>query len=280
MITLAYDGSLHGAWVARYAARLARAEPDLKLDLLHVADHTGAAWSDRLAELANDCRRVGVGLQARVVPADASVAAVLSRESPIGPEHFLVCGTRTSRPESGGLLGPIATQLFSAAPRQVAAFHVGHPGLLGMASDLLLPLSGHPRGLAALRPWLRRLMPGLERIHLLSVAPPRTIAGWWWRPWRRSPSEAAQQRGRAGVERAMNELLDDEALKHLALDIRVVVADDPGREIVQFAGHARSHLIVLGASDARPGPLPWVRDPIETVLAAAPCDVMVYRGLA
>jgi nucleotide-binding universal stress UspA family protein len=60
----------------------------------------------------------------------------------------------------------------------------------------------------------------------------------------------------------------------------VVLSDDVSREIAVAANRTRSRLILMGASRRRLLERLWRGNPLERVLAQAPCDVAIYRGPA
>lgn len=276
----AYDGSVHDDWIFRYALALAQAHPERTLELLSVEDGplTRSALEARLAGLARECTARGVTLRERVVPcAREGAAASLLSAVPRGPEHFLLCGTRVRPRGRGYLAGTVAEALLRARPCQVLAVRVVQPGLLGVPRELLVPVSGHPRGLAAALPFLRLLAPRLERLELLLVKELRRA-----RFLHLDGARAAALRadGLRYLERLEGELRAEPALARCEVQREVVVSDDAPKEIALAAGRLRAQLIVLGASERSLPQRFMFGNPIEQVLRTAPCDVAVYRGPA
>jgi hypothetical protein len=96
MLHFAYDGSIHGDWVAHYAIRLAGRLPQPGLRLLHVEDArlSRGRLKQRLERIAAECRMLSVPLEVGIHPERQSVLATLQALVPSGSGHYLVCGTR------------------------------------------------------------------------------------------------------------------------------------------------------------------------------------------
>lgn len=149
MICLAYDGSLNGDWVARYAVRFAAEATERTLHLFHVRDGTIAttALEAKLEHLERECGAQGVELFPQVLALGRGVLPTLLQALPTDPAAFVVCGTRVRGAGKPLLAGTVAERLLALCAHSVLALRVVQPGLLGAPHDLLLPLSGHPRGI-------------------------------------------------------------------------------------------------------------------------------------
>ena len=86
MLYFAYDGSIHGDWVARYAMRMASRLPDPGLQVLHVEDGklSKADLKKRLARLEAASAELALPIEISVAPEPTSVAATLLRLVQVG----------------------------------------------------------------------------------------------------------------------------------------------------------------------------------------------------
>lgn len=282
MLYLAYDGTSHGDWVARYAIRLAANSPDRQLHVVCIAvDANHSARSrDPFEQLERECVRQQVTML-RTLDVDShdaiqGVAERLNARLPVGPDVHLICGTRARLHGRGLLSGSVAQSLLARGNRNVLALHVVHPGLLGEPRDVLIPVSGHPRGLRLAVPWLRRFGPTVRRLHLLHVAgPPRD----WWRMATVDDLERALAPSHDYLRRIESELAAVVELRDAIVDVTVLAGRDVPREIINHANRTRSRLIFLGASQRSLSQRLWAGNPVERILATAPCDVAIYRGV-
>jgi nucleotide-binding universal stress UspA family protein len=278
VISLAYDATINGDWVSRYAVRAATHHPSRRLKLLHVDEGrlSPAALDEKIAQVAWQCEVASVTLEVEVLPLKQSAFATLHRAIPTGNDSFLICATRPQSGQRGYLAGSIGEQLLKQGLRHVLAVHVVQPGVLGAPHDALLPVSGHPRGVASALPILRLVTRELSRLHILHV---KQVGRW---RYRRLTHEATERLRRFGIEycrrieQELTEILEPGA--GLA-DCHAVVSDDVAKEIIIHATRLRSELILLGASNRSLSERFMYGNPIEQVLLSAPCDVAIYRGL-
>ena len=278
MIYLAYDGSLNGDWVARYAMRMALHAHQCSLTLVHIREP--ALSEDLLAEklerIEGECAALGVNLHCELRPPAGDVHAALLRAIPPGAESIVVAGTRVRARNRSYLAGTIAERLLQCGRFPVLALRVVQPGLLGHPRRFLLPLSGHPRGVASVWPFFRLFLPEMENLVILR--------GMIVSPQRLRHLETARIRGlrEAGVRYLGNvaeEIRCRRGAADFMMDSRIVISDDWPHEILVHASQLRSRMILLGASERAL----WHRllhgRPFERVLRDTSCDVGVYRGL-
>lgn len=278
MLWLAHDGSINADWLSHYAIHFGRGLPAKEVRAVFVADGslTAAAFRRRSEFLGRECAGVGLTFCAEVLPLRGTVSATLRAHIPRGPEIFVLCGARAQKRNFGFLEGTVSEALLLAAPFNVIAIRIVHPGILGNPHRLLLPVMGHPRGLRSGLPFIRLMRDGLERVDVVTVlGPPRVGLS----PGSLSVSPDRHSRALTYLERVKHELHD--ALgPHVQLDGSALVAPDPADAIVLAARQHRSQLICLGASE-RGLVERWVSGlPAEKVLRNAPCDVAIYRGVA
>jgi nucleotide-binding universal stress UspA family protein len=278
MIHLAYDGSIHGAWVARYALRLAAHDPEKRLAVIHVREDSQAdeQAQDDLTRISAECEQLGVDASVHRFASDEDIFEKLMEIVPPGPESYVVCGTRFRHPRRGYLSGGVAARLLDAHKFHVLAIRVVQPGLLGAPHDFLLPVAGHPRGFMGGLPFLRLLRPDIATIHLLHV---KRVTRWRFRWLSAESSQQLRQWGNTYCHRVEQELENALGLRPSILDANVVISDDVPREIVVYANKLKSQLILLGASERSLSERLFYGNPIERVLRDAPCDVAIYRAV-
>lgn len=277
MLYLAYDGSLNGDWVSRYAVRFAARTEARELRLLHVADGSvpTTRLRHKLERLEHDGRAQGVRVVAETCPIRDDVLRTLLRAIPPGGDHVVVCGTRVRSRGQAYLAGTVSDKLLRSGPFNVLAVRVVQPGLLGHPSALLVPLAGHPRGLRAVWPFLRLFLPGLESLTLLRGMAVRPLQ---FAHLSLAQTQKLRAEGAAFLRDAEEEIRREQGGVEFHLDSRVVVSDDMAREILVHASKLKAHLILLGASE-RGLPRRLVsRDLLERVLRETPCDAAIYRG--
>lgn len=277
MLCLAYDGSINGDWVSDYAVRLALHHPAKALRLIHVREVRASATllDERLARIAEGCRRLGVTLEMELAEPTERVLDAIDEAAPTGPDAYLVCGTRVRAGRRGLLEGTVSAELLRAAKRNVLAVRVTQPGVMGVPRELLLPVSGHPRGFQSGLPFLRLLAPDVTAVHLLYV---QRVGRWRFRLLSHADVERLREPGLAYCRRIEDELEDQLRLRATIVDAGVIVSDDVPKEIVICAARLKSRLIYLGASERTLRQRMLYGSPLEQILRDAPCDVAVYRG--
>jgi len=277
-VHLAYDGSINGDWIARYAIRLAARGPDRRLDLIHVEDGslTGDQLRTRLDRIATECNGSGVALESALVPLAGDVFATIVARIPGGAGTILICGARV-RGGRGFLAGTVSERLLRYQHFTVMAVRVVQPGLLGAPRNFLLPVSGDPAGLAGGLPLLRLFAPDILRVHLLRVMTVGSLVYRWLPPAR---TARLRQEGWAYIADSETQLVERLGLDAGLIDAGVVVSDDWAKEIVIAAGRQKSGLIFMEAPRRSLGGQLLRGDALEAVLRRTPCDVAVYRGPA
>jgi nucleotide-binding universal stress UspA family protein len=278
MIYLAYDATIHGDWVSHYAIRFAARQPERALCAIHVRSWHVAqdVLDERLHLLEDRCRMALVGLQTELYPAGANVLDTLRAAVPPGPASHLVCGTRLSPRGRGFITGTVAEQLLQERRQPVLAVRVVQPGLLGAPRALLVPVAGVSGGLDSALPWLELLMPEVQALRFLYV---EEVGRRRFRHLGHDEVQALRRAGADYLHRVEREARQALALTEAHVDTHVVVSDDVPKEIVIQANRFKSQLVCLGASARGLRQRFLYGDPIEQVLANAPCDVAVYQGL-
>lgn len=274
-IVLAYDGSIHGDWVGRYAIRLARAS-GVGMEVLHVDDGVlGAdALEARFAHLRDVASASGVEVSLRHLERpDASVARSLDSAVPDEGGRILVAGLRGRMSSRGLLHGTVSQELLRSRRHDVLAIRVVSPSLLGHARHVLLCLSQHPRAAGRSAPFLRLLAPELTRLSLVTVMSP--TLGRLARPTA-ADIRSLRAHGLDHLHRAEAQLRGALAAFEVPFDPHVSVSGEWPAEVVRHAGRARAELILLGWTQRAATTRLVFGNPLERVLRHSVCDVAVF----
>jgi len=275
MLYFAYDGSIHGDWVGRYAMQMAKRLPEPMLHVLHVEDRelSASALRQRLSKIELACKQLTLPLEVTVVPEGRSVAATLLSLVREGREHLLVCGTRVRQRGRGLLADTVSEQLLRVAPCQVLSIRVMQPGLLGTPRNFLVPVSGRPEGIRTGLPPLRLLTTQASKLEVLLV---RQVSHRRFRHLSHERATSLVQEGERYVSAIEEALAGELHIPIGKVDRTVVLSDDIPKEIVIHAAKHKSQLIYMGASATSLRRRSVYGSPIEQVLRSAPCDVAIY----
>ena len=277
MIIFAYDGSLYGEWVARYAVRFAEVEVDRKLLVLHVLD--GTIKPDivkfRFNRLATDCRDLGINFKCEYIPLGKDVYRSLRQAIPHDSEALLVCGARVKPRKQAFLSGSVAEKLLRTHQCPVLALRVVQPGLLGAPRDLLLPLAGHLAGAARFWPVFRRLIPTLRTVHLFRALNIHYLSHSHL-SWNRELS--LREIGLHYLEKIIVELNEKLSEQTFRVNRRVIISSDWPNEVLVQASRLKAQLIMLGVSERNLAHRVFYGVGLERILRETPCDVGIYRG--
>ncbi|MCP5373471.1 MAG: hypothetical protein H6907_17215 [Hyphomicrobiales bacterium] len=278
-VFLAYDGSVNGDWIARYAVRMAAHTPERVLTVLYGEDVglPAPALADRFEALTAQAAAQGVRAEVEVIPVHGGVFRGLVERLPPGPGTVLVCGLRVRGGRRGYLAGTISAQLLAHGRFHTLALRVVRPGLLGVARRVLAPVGDHPRQPGQGLTCLGLLGADIRRVHVLRVVTLGSVA------FRRLDARRAGRLRAAGSERT--QAVAAEVAAALRLDPAHVhplvrVSDDWVKQVVIEAGRLDSDLIYLEAPRASLARLFRFGDPMEELLRDTPCDVALYRGPA
>lgn len=278
MLYLAYDGSLNGDWVSRYAIRFAAQTAERTLALVHVLDGSlsAAELERKLDHIEQECRVLQVEFLPRLLPLQKSVRHTLMADLPPGPQSLVVCGTRVRSRQRAYLAGTVTERLLAGRRFNLLAVRVVQPGLLGAPRDLLLPLAGHPRRFGAAWPFFRLFLPELESVHLLRGI---VVGPWRLRRLTVAQTQALREEGVRYLAAVDDEIRAGRGAADFHLDSRIVVCDDWVREILVHASKLKAQMILLGATERSRLHRAVRGDALERVLRGAPCDVGIYRGV-
>jgi len=278
MIYLAYDGSVNGDWISRYAICMAAQDTPRALTVLCVEDGKLPADMDaKLQRLARESDMAGVTIDIRLLSqADTDdVAGSLSATVTPGTDNFLVCGARVRSRDRGFLSGTVSERLLRWRGCNVVALRVVQPGLLGTPHNLLMPVGGSSTGLADSLPFLRLMATSIQRLDLVHVVEVSSFR------FHRLSTDRARQLRRDGVRllhEAETQICAGLDPKPPHIDVSAVVSDDWAKEVIISASRLKSHLIVLEAPKQDLRARYVFGNRLEEILRNAPCDVAVYRG--
>jgi len=277
MLYLAYDGSLNGDWVARYAIRFA-AHGGHALNLLAVSDDRLQAQEleRRIERIDRECRAQGVECYPQQLSLAKSVFFTLHDHIPAGEDSLVICGTRVRSRQRAFLTGTISEKLLRSGRFNVLAIRVVQPGLLGSPREFLLPLAGHSRGFSAIWPFFHLFFPEVDRVYLLRAMQVNAL---------RLPHLSSQRRralreaGNRYLQGMAEEIGRRSGKAEFRLDSRVRICDDWVREVLLLASDLKVRMLLLGATERSLGHRLLHGDALERVLRGTPCDVGIYRSV-
>jgi nucleotide-binding universal stress UspA family protein len=277
LICVAYDGSVNGHWVARYAIHIASATPARRLRVVHVQGReiSSDLLDRKLEHITADSERAGVDIAVHQVREKGDVATAILEAVPAGEDALLLCGTR-ARARPGRLLaGTVSERLLRSGHCHVLALRVLVPGLLGAPRRLLLPVAGNPGEARSVAPFLRLLIRGAEEFRLLRVMIARRGTAELSSASRRA---GLRDHGQAAVTHFENELRAVLPLEDVRVDAHVRIADDWTTPAIILAGQHKSELVLVGGTARELSRGRLRRATLERLLDDAPCDVAVYRA--
>jgi nucleotide-binding universal stress UspA family protein len=277
MLYLAYDGSLNGDWVARYAVRFA-AHVGRALTLLHVEDDSldEKELAGKVERLDRECRAQGVELYPQSLPRGKSVFFTLLDNIPAGNQSRVVCGTRVRSRNQAFLTGTISEKLLRCGRFDVLAIRVVQPGLLGSPREFLLPMAGHPSGFQAIWPFFRLFLPEVDRVCLLRAMQVNSLR---LPHLSRQRQRALREAGNRYLDRVAEEIGRRRGKADFRLDSRVRICDDWVREVLLQASDLKVRMVLLGATERSIGHRLLHGDALERVLHGTPCDIGIYRSV-
>jgi len=277
MIYFAYDGSIDGDWVSRYAIQMAACSTPAALHLVHVRERPNEnVLGDKVGRIEHECRLRGVTLTVSEKPLEQDLFSTLV--SMLDPASLVICGMRTKSHKAarrGYLKESIARRLLEHGAFDVLAIKVLHPGLLGVPHRLLLPLHAVlPLPQAGFR-FLHLMAPHLHRMHLLELIPAGRIP---FRPGFRRWLATQRQMAASRLAERESELAGTLELDREQFDCSTRLTAAWPCEVVVRAGRHKSQLIFMGLP--RRSMLQRLRSiyPVEEVLRDAPCDVAIFGG--
>jgi nucleotide-binding universal stress UspA family protein len=144
------------------------------------------------------------------------------------------------------------------------------------SKDLLVPVSGHPRGFRSGVHFLELFRADVSRLHILFV---QRVSRRRFRMLSHNAAQRLRLAGREYCQRIEDEVSEELNMGESIMDANVVVSDDVPKEIVIAANKTKSSLIYVGASDRNLTERFLYGNPIEQVLRDATCDVAMYRGV-
>jgi len=142
MVYFAYDGTVDGDWVSRYAIQMAAHSSPSELHIVHVQEPGNPAIpADKIQRIEYECSLRHVKLTISEKPLHHDLFSTLV--SMLDPHSLVICGMRRRGHRAdrlGHLKNSNARLLLEHKMFDVLAVRVLHPGLLGVPHRLLLPL--------------------------------------------------------------------------------------------------------------------------------------------
>ena len=271
-IYLAYDGSINADWVARYALNMAANGQDPQIILIHILDdiYSPDKITKKIKAIEAESAVREIKMTSRLLPLRKNVFYSLLQAIPAGGESLCVCGARIFSRNKGFLAGTISEKLLRCKQFNAMAIRVVKPGILGSPSELLFPLSGHPRGFQAAMSFFMLLAPEVERLHLLRIM---LVSSLWFQYMPANIVQSLKTKGYSYVNGVLKEIRQQLGENKIYLDATVVLSDDWAKEILIHASKSRAQMILMGASDRNLPSRYFYGNKIEQILRHSPCDV-------
>jgi nucleotide-binding universal stress UspA family protein len=277
MVYFAYDGSIDGDWVSRYAIQMAAHSSPAALHLVHVQEPGNTAIpAEKIRRIEYECKLRHVELTISEKPLQHDLFSTLI--SLLDPQSLVICGMRRRDHRAnrlGHLKNSIARLLLEHQAFDVLAVRVLHPGLLGAPHRILLPLHASlplPQGGLA---FLRLLAHGLRRVHLMEFITTGRIPYLpAWSGWILQQRRAAEAR----LKTQETELAKALGIASACFDSSIRLTHAWPHEVILRAGRHKAQLIFMGLP--KQGLLQRLNGnyPVEEVLRDAPCDVAIFGG--
>ncbi len=277
-IYLAYDGSINGDWVARYALNMALHAGNRRLFLVHIED--GSLFREsinaKVTAVEQEARLLDIGFESMVLPLGKNVTSSLLAAIPQGADNLCVCGVRMTARGKGFLAGTISGNLLRHRNFDVMAIRVVKPGLLGAPRDLLFPLSGHPRGFQAALAFFRLMAPEATTLHILRVM---AVSSFRFKYMSVNKANVLRLEGTEYINNVLAEIRGQLGNAGIHIDGKVILSDDWVKSILIQASKLKTQMIIMGASDRILPSRYFYGNRIEQILRETPCDVGIYRKI-
>jgi len=273
MIYLAYDGSINGDWVARYAVSLAHSSIQ-KLVIIHVT----RSWSgdsdiaNKIVKLEELCRKSGIETDVRIKPFERSVEASIIETIDPDATSLCICGTRIREKKKGYLSGTISEKLLNLNRFPVLALRVVHPGLLGNPRDILLAASASPAMIRRSLPLRHLMLHEAKSLHIVRIM---ELFPLFYRNLSHRASRRIRLKGTLYVKQ-IHDYLKTELADNLHIDTRLDISDNWPSELLVQAGKLKSDLILLGATRKLLQRRFRYANRLERILRDTPCDIGIY----
>jgi len=273
-IFLAYDGSINGDWISRYAIHIAANTDNGKLFLLHILDgsYTPEEICLKIKAIEAECAFHHVELGHALVPLKKNVWQTILESIPHESRNFCICGSRVSSRGRGFLTGTISEKLLQAKQFNVLAIRVVQPGLLGCPQDLLIPLVGTSVRYAPALPFYQLLANNIRKVHFLRVVHVNQLLQ---RYMSRTFLRSKRNKGLEFLAKMLTEI-KEQYQTEVRFDGRVIVSSDWVGETLVQASRLRAQLLLLEADDHKTFPNLFQLRKIERVLHNTTCDVALF----
>lgn len=293
LVYFAYDGSLNGDWVFRYALRIAKNLRNTSLIIIHVLDEKipGDRLSDKFNFMQTECKKNKIKFQSSIVPKiknsiSLTIHNTITSQLPEDAQTLVICGARGRGKGRGYLRNTVSEQLLAIknSPAHIMVVRVVQPGLLGQAADILMPISGRPLALDRALHFLEYLKKPLQSLHLLHVTrKPGLTTGLIWHSEKKFKEKQTTARHYLrDVARVIKKYINDPNIK---VDWRSVTAINPLREIMVQSTHLKSQIILMGIPAIShhhqifrrllPSNRAW--NDLEEFLRQTSCDIIFYQ---
>jgi len=266
MLYLAYDGSMNGDWIARYAIQLATQIDDRTLQVIHIFDRESIdAISEKIDDLHELAAEHNVHLMTRKVPriSDEKISDLLEKTIPHSRDSIVIAGARAKDKKQGFLKGTVSEKLLYSDLFNVLVLRVVQSGRAGFHGGLVLPVSGRDKSVYQNNRFLSMLLPLADSLHLLHIV--------------RAGKSFVSHRARTGLQhRGLSYVREiQEELDSYKKDVHSssLLSANWKHDLLAYANRWKAGLILLGATERKFGG----SADMEYLLSYSPVDVAVFR---
>ncbi|MBT3980573.1 MAG: universal stress protein [Bacteriovoracaceae bacterium] len=277
MIYLAYDGSLHSDWVARYAMNMATNIGVKELHILYVEDGkmSRSKFDEKLKALVDEVEQRNLEPFVSILPLKGNVSSSIINHLPQNSQCFLIAGARSHGHLKGFLSGSIAEKLLIKNKSfSTIIFRVTRPGLLGVAKNILIPTAKNHLHLQQASSILKGFAPGISELRLLHI---KKLFSLFFRNL--SPKRAERFR-----KKSLQDLEEVSSFMKASLDLgdhqiktHAQLSNSLSKEVILFANKWHSDLIFMGAPDSYLNRHSFFGNLFEQILRRSNCDVALYH---
>jgi len=268
ILYLAYDASMNGDWIARYAIQLATQTEDRTLQVIHILDRESAdAVSEKIDELHELAAEHKVHIVTRMVPRrnGEKTSVFLEKTIPHSRDSIVIAGARSKHHKQGFLKGTVSEKLLYSGLFNVLVLRVVQSGLAGLHGGLVLSVSGRDKSVYQNNSFLPMLLPLADSLHLLHIV----RAGNNFVSHR--ARSALQHRGLSYVREIQEELDSFRKDVHSSS----LLSANWKHDLLAYANRWKAGLILLGATERKFGG----SADMEYLLKYSPVDVAVFREI-
>ena len=276
MILLLYDGSLTSDFVSRYAIRFYH-KKDEAVTLLHVLDGEvdSTVLSEKVNNIEKEFKRNKIKVHPVILPMKGGVFNTIQDYIRSESPQYVICGTRVRGSRKGMLYGTITESLLEKGGADVLALRVVQPGKSGLTSNMLMPVSERFKMNANAGKFLGLFAPELKQLHFFHIS---RVNKLFFKYLSQKKAREKLVEAHEFLDSVRHEIDKAISLERIHFDRKVMLSDDPAKEIIIQANRLKTDIIFMGTSKRSLPNRYSYGNMIEQVLRQAPCDIALYNS--